>query len=72
MHFVLSGPPCCITNAGFLDTQVAAHAETHQFDKAIAGEQEAGLGKSEPDKKDYALRLILYQANKPYRVPANP
>jgi tetratricopeptide (TPR) repeat protein len=56
------------TNAGFLDTLAAAYAETRQFDKAVAVEQEAlGLAKSEQDKKDYAARLKLYQTNSPYR-----
>jgi eukaryotic-like serine/threonine-protein kinase len=60
-------------NAGFLDTLAAAYAETQQFDKAAAAEQEAiGLLQSEQEKKDYDSRLKLYQAHKPYweqRIP---
>jgi tetratricopeptide (TPR) repeat protein/class 3 adenylate cyclase/tRNA A-37 threonylcarbamoyl transferase component Bud32 len=60
-------------NPGFLDTLAAAYAETQQFDKAVAAEKDAmALAKSEPDRKDYASRLILYQANKPYRAQATP
>ena len=61
------------TNAGCLDTLAAAYAETQQFDKAVAVQQEAiRLLQSEPEKKDYGSRLKLYQANKPYRVQGNP
>jgi tetratricopeptide (TPR) repeat protein len=61
------------TNAGFLDTLAAAYAETQQFAKAAAVQQEAiGLLHSEAEKKDYDTRLKLYQANKPCRVPASP
>jgi eukaryotic-like serine/threonine-protein kinase len=61
------------TNAGFLDTLAAAYAETQQFDKAVATQQQAiGLLQSEEEKKDYASRLKLYQENKPCRAPANP
>jgi len=61
------------TNAGFLDTLAAAYAETQQFDKAAAVQQEAiGLLQSEHEKKDYASRLQLYQAHKPYRAQRNP
>jgi len=61
------------TNALFLDTLAAAFAETQQFDKAAVVQQEAiGLAQSEQEKKDYASRLQLYQANKPYRVQAKP
>jgi eukaryotic-like serine/threonine-protein kinase len=60
-------------NPGFLDTLAAAYAETQQFDKAAAVEQEAiGLLKSEPEKKDCASHLKLYQANQPYRIKSNP
>jgi serine/threonine protein kinase/tetratricopeptide (TPR) repeat protein len=61
------------TNANYLDTLAAAYAETQQFDKAVAVQQEAiGLAKSEQEKKDYGSRLELYQANKPYRERRNP
>jgi tetratricopeptide (TPR) repeat protein len=61
------------TNAGCLDTLAAAYAETQQFDKAVAVQQEAiRLLQSEPEKKDYGSRLKLYQANRPYREQANP
>jgi TPR repeat protein len=60
-------------NAGFLDTLAAAYAETQQFDKAAAVEQEAiNLTKSEQEKEDYDSRLKLYQAHQPYRAPGNP
>jgi serine/threonine protein kinase/tetratricopeptide (TPR) repeat protein len=60
-------------NAGFLDTLAAAYAETQQFDKATAVEQEAiGLLHSEKEKKDFDSRLKLYQSNKPCRQGANP
>jgi tetratricopeptide (TPR) repeat protein len=56
-----------------LDTLAAAYAETQQFDKAVAVQQEAiGLLKSEQEKKDHDSRLKLYQANKPCRVQRNP
>ena len=59
-------------NPDFLATLAAAYAETHQFDKAVAAQQEAiGLLKSDQEKKDYVSRLKLYQAHKPYRVTAN-
>jgi serine/threonine protein kinase len=61
------------TNAGFLDTLAAAYAETQQFAKAAAVQQEAvDLLHGEAKKKDYDKRLKLYQANKPCRAPANP
>jgi serine/threonine protein kinase/TPR repeat protein len=56
------------TNAAFLDTLAAAYAETHQFDKAVAAQQEAmALTQSEQEKEDLASRLKLYQSNTPYR-----
>jgi len=59
-------------NPGFLDTLAAAYAESQQFDKAAAVEQEAiGLLKSEPEKHDYASHLKLYQANQPCRIKSN-
>jgi serine/threonine protein kinase/tetratricopeptide (TPR) repeat protein len=61
------------TDTDALDTLAAAYAETHQFDKAIAVEQEAmGLAKNDAEKKDYDSRLKLYQAHSPYREKANP
>src|ERR1022692_3149869 len=60
-------------NPGFLDTLAAAYAESQQFDKAAAAEQEAiGLLKSEPEKNDYVSRLKLSQANHPCRIKSNP
>jgi tetratricopeptide (TPR) repeat protein len=60
-------------NPGFLDTLAAAYAESQQFDKAAAVEQEAiGLLKSEPEKNDYVSHLKLYQANQPCRIKSNP
>jgi serine/threonine protein kinase len=61
------------TNAIFLDTLASAYAETQQFEKAVAVQQEAtGLLKSNQEKKVFDARLKLYQANKPYRVKTNP
>ena len=60
-------------NPGFLDTLAAAYAESQQFDKAAAVEQEAiGLLKSEPEKNDCVSHLKLYQANQPCRIKSNP
>jgi tetratricopeptide (TPR) repeat protein len=61
------------TDADYLDTLAAAYAETQQFDKAVAVQQEAiGLLQSEQKKKDFGSRLELYQAHKPYREKRNP
>jgi serine/threonine protein kinase/tetratricopeptide (TPR) repeat protein len=61
------------SNAGFLDTLAAAYAETQQFEKAVAVQREAmSLAKSEEETKDLGSRLILYQANKPYRDKQKP
>jgi tetratricopeptide (TPR) repeat protein len=60
-------------NPRFLDTLAAAYAETQQFDKAVAVQQEAiGLAQSDKEKNDYDSRLKLYQAKKPFRLQANP
>jgi serine/threonine protein kinase len=60
-------------NAFFLDTLAAAYAETQQFDKAVAVEQEAmSLLHSEVDRNDYASRLQLYQAKSPCRSRRHP
>jgi serine/threonine protein kinase len=59
-------------DAGFLDTLAAAYAETQQFDKAVAVQQEAiGLLQSDQEKKDYHSRLKLYEAKTPYRNKGN-
>jgi tetratricopeptide (TPR) repeat protein len=51
-----------------LDTLAAAYAEAGQFTNAIRVQQEAiALLKNEPEKKDYASRLKLYENNSPYR-----
>jgi hypothetical protein len=60
-------------NPGFLDTLAAAYAETQQFDKAVAVQEEAiALLHTEQEKADYGSRLRLYQASKPFRVQTNP
>jgi dipeptidyl aminopeptidase/acylaminoacyl peptidase len=60
-------------NGACLDTLAAAYAETQQFGKAAATQQEAiGLLQNELEKKDYASRLKLYQENTPYREPGKP
>ena len=60
-------------NPDFLDTLAAAYAETQQFDKAVAVEQEAITQyQTEPQKKEAGSHLSLYRANKPYREQRNP
>jgi hypothetical protein len=60
-------------NPDYLDTLAAAYAETQQFDKAVAVEQEAiALYQTEPQKKEAASHLSLFQANKPYHEQRNP
>jgi tetratricopeptide (TPR) repeat protein len=55
-------------HVGYLDTLAAVYAETGQFAKAIRIQQEAvALSQSEPEKKDLASRLELYENNSPYR-----
>lgn len=57
-------------SANFLDTLAAAYAETGQFDKAIMVQEEAlGLLQEQKQKRDFASRLKLYAANKPYHQP---
>jgi TPR repeat protein len=56
------------TNAAFLDTLAAAHAETGDFDKAVATQNEAiALLKDTNSRQDYASRLRLYESKAPYR-----
>jgi hypothetical protein len=58
-------------NASCLDTLAAAYAETQQFDKAVALEQEAlAQPQSEKNRKECGEHLKLYQAHQPYREPA--
>ena len=58
------------TNTVYLDTLAAAYAETQQFPKAVAVQQEAlGLLPAVPERADYQSRLRLYQANQPCRDP---
>jgi tetratricopeptide (TPR) repeat protein/tRNA A-37 threonylcarbamoyl transferase component Bud32 len=60
-------------NAAFLDTLAAALAESGQFDKAAAVQQEAlGLPRSDQEKVGCDYRLKLYQAGKPYHRLAKP
>ncbi len=55
-------------NSNFLDTLAAAYAETGQFEKAVATEQEAlALAKTGQARQNFAERLKLFQANTPYR-----
>jgi serine/threonine protein kinase len=56
-------------NSNSLDILAAAYAETGQFAKAIATEKQA-LAKAENAfyKKQYELRLKLYETNSPYRL----
>jgi len=56
-------------NAAFLDTLAAAHAESGDFEKAAAIQNEAiALLTDANSKPDYTSRLKLYQANTPYRA----
>ncbi len=56
------------TNAAYLDTLAVAYAETRQFEKAIATEQDAmALLKNETEKEPYASRLNLFRGNLPFR-----
>jgi hypothetical protein len=56
------------TDAKFLDTLAAADAELGDFDQAIAIQNEAiAVEKDTKAKQDYAARLQLYEARKPYR-----
>jgi pentatricopeptide repeat protein len=56
------------TNASYLDTLAAAHAEEGQFGTAVSVQQEAiALLQTEQEKKDYASRLKLYENHSPYR-----
>jgi serine/threonine protein kinase/TPR repeat protein len=55
-------------NVSYLDTLAAAYAETGQFAKAISIQQEAiALSQSEPERKDLASHLKLYENHAPYR-----
>jgi tetratricopeptide (TPR) repeat protein len=54
-------------DSAILDTLAAAYAESGQFDQAISAEQQAlALIKVGSVSRDYASRLKLYQARKPY------
>jgi len=56
-------------NSAFLDTLAAAYAETQQFEKAVLTEKEAiALLPSETERKDYGVRLKLFESNQPYRA----
>lgn len=56
------------TNATYLDTLAAAHAEVGHFEKAVAVQREAiALLKRQEAKRDYASRLRLYEAGLPCR-----
>ncbi|PWU18270.1 MAG: hypothetical protein C5B50_09580 [Verrucomicrobia bacterium] len=58
----------CRTNISYLDTLAAAYAEAGQFEKASSIQREANaLAQSEPEKKDRAFRLSLYESKHPYR-----
>jgi TPR repeat protein len=55
------------SNAAFLDTLAAAHAETRRFDKAISTQKEAiALNRNKALKGGFYLRLQLYEGNTPY------
>jgi serine/threonine protein kinase/tetratricopeptide (TPR) repeat protein len=60
-------------NLNYLDTLATAYAETQQFDKAVAVEQEAiALCQTEAQKKAAGSHLELYQVNQPYHEQRNP
>ena len=55
------------TNASYLDTLAAAYAEARQFTNAVVVQQEAmALMTNQAEKKEYVLRLALYQSAIPY------
>lgn len=56
------------SDAGYLDTLAAAHAEAGQFDQAIAREKEALDKASTEEKAAIKERLQLYESSKPFRV----
>lgn len=51
----------------FIDTLAAAYAEAGQYDKAVKYQQQAINLVPADAKPDYASRLQLYKAHKPYR-----
>ena len=52
----------------FLNTLAAAQAEAGDFDAAVRSQKRAiELLADERQKDDYRSRLLLYQANRPYR-----
>jgi len=56
------------TNAMYLDTLAAAHAEAGEFAKAVSVQKEAiALAQAEYLRKDLTVRLKLYESNTPYR-----
>ena len=56
------------TNASFLDTLAAAHAEAGDLEQAAAIQKEAIALLRDPNSEpDYASRLKLYEAKTPYR-----
>ncbi len=59
------------SNAGFLDTLAAAHAEAGDFAQAVAIQKEAmALLSDAKSKQDYTSRLRLYEAKTPFREQA--
>jgi len=59
------------SNAGFVDTLAAAHAEAGDFEKAVAIQKEAiALLSDTNSKQDYTSRLRLYEAKIPYHEEA--
>ncbi len=55
-------------NPNFLDTLAAAQAEAGEFDAAVSSQKRAiELLTDKRQKADYRLRLVLYEAKKPYR-----
>jgi tetratricopeptide (TPR) repeat protein len=55
------------TNAVVLDTLAAAYAETGDFAKAVAAQQEAIAVLGSETNRDYEARLRLYQSGSPFR-----
>jgi TPR repeat protein len=59
------------SNASFLDTLAAAHAEAGDFEQAVTIQKEAiALLSDANSKQDYTSRLRLYEAKTPYRQEA--
>lgn len=64
-----AGELCDWIDSEALAALAAAYAETGDFEKAVATQQEALDASFENEKAAYQQRLELYQSGKPYREP---